>query len=888
MASWTDRIPTFNPYVEQQPVDAMLKVGMYKQQKYEEGVQKIQTAIDNVAGLDIASELDKKYLQSKLNGLGNNLNIVAGADFSNFQLVNSVNGMTKEIVKDQYVQNAVSSTARIRKNQRILEADEKAGKSSVQNRAKFEEGVGQYINKIHLKDNYNGKYVRYTDIDKKMREVANKVHEVDNTIEDPFKRDGSGRHILDSQGRPIVDDAILRITTKGKPAEKILSNFYSALNENDVEQLRIDSWYHYRGKTADDFKQDAVSNYETSKQMLNDRIIQQNVRLSTSPNLTTAEKNKIEADINDANTLLSNGSLDKQLDEQFAQIDANKDVEDYKYKLYTQKTLSNLAKDMSWQSYEQEYKSNPYAQMLMERKRLQFQYDDANRQQKNADREFGWKQYTWTTEQAQKAQEKLAATQGSLPPVTNQALSTDVDTPDLGKLNAEIISIAGRRTKGGGIIEAGQIDLLTNSYLDKVTKASLTTPQQKASYLDYLSREYSKNPDQLVKALGNPNLAQYLEKRRALEITVSQKQALAASTAKASSVYDDQAREVLGNYGGVTYANGKTMYSANELYSFSKDVEKYYKTAGGGSASPTTGVSASKTTFDGKGLLNAYKGRKEEALAKAFVKRYYGQTLNPTEKILVDRSQHIKFKFDPQISKIHADKQKFETEFLGARMPERQIQVGTLDYDGNKVDQARTKELIGNKINEFGKLGQVDVNKWGDFSPAALNKLRESKNVSYTIEKRYDGTANLIVTDGKDKQTIPMTAGEFTKFYPRLAQGNPWSDIKNEVLASPSHTTNISGTGDDSTLAVNARLSGYTAPHLANTALAPLVRFDVEGAADNDGGENDSFILKMYVNNNGIWKTGYVGSRFTSLASVQEQVKQIGPGTVSDFLKINK
>jgi hypothetical protein len=44
----------------------------------------------------------------------------------------------------------------------------------------------------------------------------------------------------------------------------------------------------------------------------------------------------------------------------------------------------------------------------------------------------------------------------------------------------------------------------------------------------------------------------------------------------------------------------------------------------------------------------------------------------------------------------------------------------------------------------------------------------------------------------------------------------------------------------------------------------------------------------MYVNNNGIWKTGYVGSRFTSLASIQEQVKQIGPGTVSDFLRINK
>jgi hypothetical protein len=40
MASYTDSPQTFNPYVAQKPVDAMLKVGMYKQQKYEEGYQR--------------------------------------------------------------------------------------------------------------------------------------------------------------------------------------------------------------------------------------------------------------------------------------------------------------------------------------------------------------------------------------------------------------------------------------------------------------------------------------------------------------------------------------------------------------------------------------------------------------------------------------------------------------------------------------------------------------------------------------------------------------------------------------------------------------------------------------------------------------------------------
>jgi len=56
MASFTDNtqaLSTFNPYIQQLPVDAMVKVGMAKQQQYDEGIQKIQTNIDNIAGLDI-------------------------------------------------------------------------------------------------------------------------------------------------------------------------------------------------------------------------------------------------------------------------------------------------------------------------------------------------------------------------------------------------------------------------------------------------------------------------------------------------------------------------------------------------------------------------------------------------------------------------------------------------------------------------------------------------------------------------------------------------------------------------------------------------------------------------------------------------------------------
>lgn len=63
MASYLDNIPTFNEYVEQRPLDDMLKAGVFKQQRFEEGVTKIQNSIDNIAGLDVVRGIDKEYLQ---------------------------------------------------------------------------------------------------------------------------------------------------------------------------------------------------------------------------------------------------------------------------------------------------------------------------------------------------------------------------------------------------------------------------------------------------------------------------------------------------------------------------------------------------------------------------------------------------------------------------------------------------------------------------------------------------------------------------------------------------------------------------------------------------------------------------------------------------------
>ena len=53
MASFTDKISQFNPYIQELPYEEMVKVGMAKQAQYDQGVQKVQGYINNIAGMDV-------------------------------------------------------------------------------------------------------------------------------------------------------------------------------------------------------------------------------------------------------------------------------------------------------------------------------------------------------------------------------------------------------------------------------------------------------------------------------------------------------------------------------------------------------------------------------------------------------------------------------------------------------------------------------------------------------------------------------------------------------------------------------------------------------------------------------------------------------------------
>lgn len=98
------------------PVDLNLlgKVLQYKQAQFDAGVNKVQSTIDSVASLDVVKDVDRQYLNSKLNSLVETANNIGGADFSDPNVVNQIAGLSSQIYSDDKIINAVANTKKFR------------------------------------------------------------------------------------------------------------------------------------------------------------------------------------------------------------------------------------------------------------------------------------------------------------------------------------------------------------------------------------------------------------------------------------------------------------------------------------------------------------------------------------------------------------------------------------------------------------------------------------------------------------------------------------------------------------------------------------------------------------------------------------------------------
>jgi YD repeat-containing protein len=356
----------------------MLKAGLYKQQRYEEGVQKIQDSIDNIAGLDVIRDIDKQYLQSKLNALGGQLADFAASDFSNFQLVNSVNGMTKQLASDPVILNAVGSSSAYRKQLESMQKIDADGKGSDSNRFIFNEAVNSWLNG-DINTRFDAVYKPYVNYQDQALDIVKALVQADNpqVTDVAFDYDENGNVIA-------IRDAITKIKIEGISAAQIQSALQSGLTADAFQQMANDGRFNYAGVEAESFADDLNSAYtETFNQILAEKTNLEGILASAQEG---EEKLRIQQDIE---------ALDRQANMLRAEYQdvsstfSTGDVESAKAKLYTTNWLKNFSNSHQNIKKSVTFETSPFktVQLKQEEMRYRRENDLRNYLQRNQQHE---------------------------------------------------------------------------------------------------------------------------------------------------------------------------------------------------------------------------------------------------------------------------------------------------------------------------------------------------------------------------------------------------------------------------------------------------------------------------------------------------------------------
>jgi len=384
MASFTDKISKFNPFIAELPAQEMVQVGMAKQAQYNQGVQKIQGYINNIAGMDVYNDGDKELIQSKLNELGNNLKTVAAGDFSNSQLVNSVGGMASQLIKDPLVQNALTNTTKFKKTLAQIENDKAEGKAAKNNMDDFYEQARPWMESTAPGAKLNASYSPYRDVNKKAMEAIKALHPKLQSIDIPFVvKDGK----IDTTK---IADAMKRNKIEGITEGQIQTAIRASLSPEDYNQLDIDGRRTFANVPQDKLNslvdvQLGLSKRENGKEIERLKaLLPANIQ---DPNKTAEindrikfyeEQGFIAGDINQA------GTLDEQAKEDYELISQNPNQ--VKQSLYRQGFFQQWGNAFKWTSEDYSYQDNPFKKVAQWNEKMKLDWASENRQKNQGER----------------------------------------------------------------------------------------------------------------------------------------------------------------------------------------------------------------------------------------------------------------------------------------------------------------------------------------------------------------------------------------------------------------------------------------------------------------------------------------------------------------------
>jgi len=349
MSNWSQNSPIqYKEYVSQNPVEAMTLVGVQREQKLQEGIKTVNDYYSQVAGVDILRPVDKEYLQSSLTSLKTGITKNLSGDFSDSRITNQILGAARQIYKDPNIQNAMISTAQVRKGQTEMDAARKAGKSNPNNEDYYNDKISKYVLSQNPEDSFNESYKPYTDVLGKVMELTSKAGIDSNVVDYIYNKKGLPTDVMTEEeyktNMPKIKAAIDTVFADG----------------NVRQQLQIDGWAKYRGVETEQLFHPFISSYKEKYNRLAEEEMDNQVLLSASglkdEDRIGYEKKQKEIAKNIVNTQDEYESLKKL---------AETSPDQFKEMLYSTEMKSNLLNTLSSTSTSRSYKSNPAMEQYM-------------------------------------------------------------------------------------------------------------------------------------------------------------------------------------------------------------------------------------------------------------------------------------------------------------------------------------------------------------------------------------------------------------------------------------------------------------------------------------------------------------------------------------------
>lgn len=747
MASFSDQISQFNPYIQQLPVDAMVKVGMYKQQQYDQGIQKIQSYVDNIAGMDVYRPQDKAYLQSKLNDLGSRLKTVAAGDFSNQQLVNSVGGMATSIVKDERVLKDVSSTASYKKTLEERKAYQKEGKTSPSNDLDLQKRQDAWMNGD---DNasFSGGYNPYTNWKKNGLEILKSLTGDSNLTEDAFtpKIDTkTGKPVLDAAGKPImvVADAINISKYKGLTPEKINQALQVGLSPADFKQMELDGLYGYSAyKTPEEVSTLIQGNFDSKrKSFLNKKAALESLLTKTSD--ATAKEN-VKAQITDLDSYIDGYNRQEAKIMKYA-LDG--DLDRAKSNLFTIDSLADFSNAFSYKELERGYKVNPLADMAMRREIRNQEHQEFLTKLQN---DNYWNQKDYDVEVAKLKEQKK----------TNESLLggllSNIPQEDLPKVTSSKI--------------INDLSIQTKSLNVKDTEFLKTHGGKDMAWLNSQREAWEARPNGV-----DADVANYFNSTEADRRNIETKGKMIADVSKAADAkYGSIDKFIPEKAPTVNYKspNLDFKYSSRDLADFSASSNKFITyTAAGGTGGRSTAI------YDEKGA-QANFSPKEYKLWRA----YHGLDKNPADKILQQTAAwYNKNVFYPYKETLNQKNKQIEADIFN------RVSVGQgVDYTFPTATPAQKSSASGFLLSAANladsQTGRLPGSTGNADDIKAIASDLENITMKVSGGTEYQPTAYKVTALGKDGKTVSFTLSPEQK---RGAMGNAFDATPGAQAAMP-------------------------------------------------------------------------------------------------------